>query len=197
MSAVQRYVNIFAFMGWFRVLAGVFAESPDTFRTTQMVQAVCVVEVLQILPIGLQRATCRRHRAALSPAGRTPQLLPVLGWCLATKGVLMSWAVTEMCRYPMFLQPYSGSPASWAVHGPSADFPNWSGFRRRGRATRRQRAGARDRPDAVCYVLLGVVVTNIPEACTRTSASSTRCRGAREPPLYRPPEPEEGDGGCG
>ena len=191
MSAVQRYVNIFAFMGWFRVLAGVFAESPDTFRTTMMVQAVCVVEVLQIA-IGLQKGNLPLGIALhLVRVVVLTQALPVLGWCLATKGVLMSWAVTEMCRYPMFLQPYSGLLRKLRYTVPVLTFPTGAGSEAWA-CYQAATAGARDRPDAVYYVLLGVVVTNILGGLYAYVGIVDKARKAlKEPPPVPPPEPEE------
>ena len=126
-------LNATAFVGWGAVgamtLAGSAAPSKSLLRLTLALQGICGWEVAQIL-LGLVRGDAvlgvllhSIRFSVLAFVFPSPTVSPKV-----TRSVLLAWAATELCRYPMFLWP----AASWARQlryaAPVVTFPIGAGM---------------------------------------------------------------------
>ena len=109
--AWQTALNALALVGWGGVLGSLLLDwpavslAPDTplYKATLGLEALCVFEVAQIV-VGATRGNL-----TLGVTLHTIRVLillkamPVMPLSLLAKLILLVWAVTEVCRYPMFL----------------------------------------------------------------------------------------------
>jgi len=109
----QVALNCIALAGWACVLAGVLCAwsalslewGAPFLRSILALEAVCAFEVVQIatgaasgnLPLGVGVHATRLLEALV--------IMPSLPSAVAPKLVVLAWSLTEVCRYPMFLQP--------------------------------------------------------------------------------------------
>lgn len=113
--ARQNALNICALVGWVVVIATMLVSWDDVSlasgsslqRAILILESICAFEVLQIV-IGTAQGNLALgiilHLVRLLVI---TVILPALPTVLASKLIVVSWALTEICRYPMFLRPRS------------------------------------------------------------------------------------------
>lgn len=132
--AWQTALNVLALSGWSVVLAYIVATwaSLDLSRGSPLMlaimalESVCAFEVVQIalgmakgnLPLGIIL-----HYTRLL----IMYIMPLVAASLSAKLVVLAWATTEVCRYPMFLAPSSHPVRIMRYAAPVLTFPLGAG----------------------------------------------------------------------
>ena len=118
-------LNELALAGWTGVLLhATFGTtlSPDLIYGIVFLESICVVEVTRIA-LGTARGNLAMGVAVHATRLLMTTVLPTVAHSRAARLVVLAWAATEVCRYPMFLRPRSAKLRALRYLAPVLTFP--------------------------------------------------------------------------